>query len=241
MEREIPFYKNDDFPAFVQLQSQWLSIRDELMNAIPKGISFSPERNDLLAPGSSWSQFELYIWGLPIPTNLELAPLTANSLSTIPNLLQAAVYVLGPNSHILPHRGNDPKRLRAHLGLECPEGCFLRVDTRTEQERNGGLLIFDDSFDHEARNNSPSGTRYVLHFDFGKPWLPAIGADDLKAYRHAMARNHPEFVARAVLAGMALDTEIRDKIKVREYPIPERSALDEESWTAYARWLNQDL
>ena len=231
-----PFHDPRSFPFFSQLEPRWRELRDELLPAMQKGVTFLPQRNDLLSKGAVWKHFVLYVWGLPVPPNIALAPSTATLAAEVPNLLQVAVYQLGPRSHILPHSGTDPRRLRAHLGLSCPEGCWLRVDTQTESEEDGKLLVFDDTFEHEARNPA-SESRYVLHFDFGKPWGAPISRDELSAYRLKLAESNPSFVPTAVAAGMELDGAIRDRIASGVFPRASESDFEADVWQGYLDWL----
>jgi aspartyl/asparaginyl beta-hydroxylase (cupin superfamily) len=60
--------------------------------------------------------------------------------------------------------------LIGHLPLIVPEGCWLRVGNETRRWNEGKLLIFDDSFEHEAKNDS-SDTRIILIFDLWRPEL----------------------------------------------------------------------
>ena len=60
---------------------------------------------------------------------------------------------------------------RLHVTGRCTG---LRVGNETRQWREGELLIFDDSFEHEARN--PTGElRIILLFDI---WRPELGEDE---------------------------------------------------------------
>ena len=77
---------------------------------------------------------------------------------------------LTPGAHIPPHRGMLNCRLIGHLPLIVPDGCWLRVGNETRRWEEGKLLIFDDSFEHEAKNDSDQ-TRIVLLFDIWRPEL----------------------------------------------------------------------
>src|SRR3546814_9157183 len=65
-------------------------------------------------------------------------------------------------------------RLICHLPLIVPDGCALRVGAETRGWREGELLIFDDSFEHEAWNRGGSD-RTILLFEI---WRPDIDADE---------------------------------------------------------------
>src|SRR5258708_3918403 len=71
---------------------------------------------------------------------------------------------------ITRHRGPYNGVLRYHLGLMVPEPskCGITVGDVTARWREGGSVVFDDSFQHEAWNES-SEMRVVLFVDFLRP------------------------------------------------------------------------
>jgi hypothetical protein len=87
---------------------------------------------------------------------------------------------LGPGAHLHPHWGQTNTQLKFHLGLivPCavkPEGgacrtpcARMRVGNETRAWREGGVLFFDDSFEHEVRNECDA-TRVVLQVVFDHP------------------------------------------------------------------------
>jgi Aspartyl/Asparaginyl beta-hydroxylase len=82
-----------------------------------------------------------------------------------------------PNKHIPPHRGPSKGVLRYHLALRTPTdetAARIRVGSRTEHWRDGRSLIFDDTFEHEAWNDSDD-IRVVLFVDVIRklPWYLA--------------------------------------------------------------------
>ncbi len=61
-------------------------------------------------------------------------------------------------------------RFVCHLPLIVPPGCGFRVGAETREWRVGELLVFDDSVEHEAWNDSDHD-RLVLIFDIWQPEL----------------------------------------------------------------------
>jgi aspartyl/asparaginyl beta-hydroxylase (cupin superfamily) len=59
-----------------------------------------------------------------------------------------------------------------HLPLIVPDHCQFRVGFEHRTWRVGELLIFDDTIEHEARNDSDQ-LRVVLIFDIWNPYLTA--------------------------------------------------------------------
>ena len=82
----------------------------------------------------------------------------------------AIISVLKPGTHIPPHTGMLNTRLICHIPLIVEEGCRLRVGAETRDVVAGKAMIFDDSIEHEAWNNSDQ-TRAVLLFEIWRPEL----------------------------------------------------------------------
>jgi aspartate beta-hydroxylase len=71
----------------------------------------------------------------------------------------------------MPHYGVTNTRLVMHLPLLVPSDCALRiVDGGEHCWREGELMMFDDTFQHEAWNRSAS-TRMILLMDCWNPHL----------------------------------------------------------------------
>jgi aspartyl/asparaginyl beta-hydroxylase (cupin superfamily) len=68
-------------------------------------------------------------------------------------------------------------RLICHLPLIVPENCRLRVGNHTRTVEEGKMLIFDDSVEHEAWNDSDD-VRVILLFEI---WRPELSTDEVKA------------------------------------------------------------
>ena len=123
-----------------------------------------------------WSTFALWRGGEPVAENLARCPVTAEALSAvgmadIGGLCPNAMFsVLAPRTRIPPHTGETNARLVVHLPLVVPEGCRYRVGYDHRQWRVGETLVFDDTIEHEAINDSDA-VRVVLIFDVWNPLL----------------------------------------------------------------------
>lgn len=63
--------------------------------------------------------------------------------------------VLEPGTHIPAHFGGSNAKLTLHLPLAVPAGdTAIRVDTETRGWESGDMMIFDDTFEHEAWNRT---------------------------------------------------------------------------------------
>ena len=94
--------------------------------------------------------------------------------------------ILAPHTHIQPHNGMLNTRLICHLPLIVPPGCRLRVANHTRSVAAGKMLIFDDSIEHEAWNDSDD-IRVVLIFEIWRPELTAAERGGLTALFESVA------------------------------------------------------
>lgn len=188
---QIQFYNPDLFDWARDLESKTQAIRDELLGIMADDSAFAPYlpeedrqsahvRSLPLQGSLDWAAF--YIWqdGEKIEANAARCPVTAAAfdkvpLDFLPGQAPSVLFSrLRPGAHIPPHCGLVNTRLIGHLPLIVPGPAWLRVGNQVHQWKEGELVIFDDSIEHEARNEA-SGTRTVLLFDF---WRPEISLEE---------------------------------------------------------------
>jgi aspartyl/asparaginyl beta-hydroxylase (cupin superfamily) len=101
-----------------------------------------------------------------------MAALENVPLCLIPGQMPSVLFSrLAPGTRIEPHHGAVNSRLICHLPLLVPQHCGeLRVGNYSKAWREGELLVFDDSMEHEAWNHSRE-RRVVLLFDIWRPEL----------------------------------------------------------------------
>lgn len=124
--------------------------------------------------------FYLEVYGMPLRANQARCPRTTEALADVPGRATAAIYLLDARSRILPHKGATHLLLRAHMGLVCPPGCHLRVESETRSWVEGAFLVFDDTFEHEAWNDTHT-MRAILLVDFFRPPLDGPRRDEALA------------------------------------------------------------
>ncbi len=122
-----------------------------------------------------WDVFGLYFFGSEIAANCAKCPRTAAAVQAVPDLTTAGFSRLAPNTRIKPHVGYTDRVLRCHLGLIAPAGCAIRVGGETQIWREGRCMVFDDTVEHEAWNDSAED-RVVLLLDFEKKSPSRAGA-----------------------------------------------------------------
>jgi hypothetical protein len=182
------FFERDEFDWVAGIEAATPVIRDELLAVIGEGADFRPYVEDDpdrpardfhgLNNDPSWSA--LYLWkdGELVEENAARCPRTVEALGKVPlsriggRTPSVLFSRLAQGAHIPAHHGMLNSRLICHLPLIVPPGCWLRIGNETREWKEGKLLIFDDSIEHEARN--PSGEmRIILLFDI---WRPELGA-----------------------------------------------------------------
>jgi len=169
------FVDPKEFKFIADLEQHWEGIRDEF-RALPRE-SFDPWVQQNMH-GDGWSVFGLYALGERIEGACKLCPLTAKLLEGIPNVSLAGFSLLQAQTHIKPHIGWAKSVYRLHLGLVVPPGCALRVADETRHWEEGKCLVFDDTVEHEAWNNSKE-CRGTLMLDFARPGITEFSRDSV--------------------------------------------------------------
>ncbi|MEQ8356665.1 MAG: aspartyl/asparaginyl beta-hydroxylase domain-containing protein [Kiloniellaceae bacterium] len=157
-------------------EDHWREIRDEVQRilehkeSIPAFEEISTDQMKI-ARNRQWRTFILYGFGERLKKNCAHAPRTTALLEQVPQLQTAWFSILEPGYHISPHRGVSKGILRCHLGLMVPERrehCWMRVDREICFWEAGKAFVFDDTYEHEVRNDT-NQERVVLLFDFERP------------------------------------------------------------------------
>lgn len=159
-----------EYEALVQLKTAELVPYTQYPDHVP--LAQWRELNN----NRDWTAIHLLQNGHRIEANAGHCPKTLELLSgvaqpEIPNASPNAMFsLLAPKTRIPPHTGVANVRLVAHLPLIVPEGCGFRVGGTTIEWKVGQAIVFDDTIEHEAWNDSDE-LRVVLIFDL---WAPAL-------------------------------------------------------------------
>jgi Aspartyl/Asparaginyl beta-hydroxylase len=151
-----------------------------------------PAKPHTLLDDPRWSAFHLYKAGAPVTANAERCPATMAALADLPIPViagrspTALFSILAPGTHIVPHHGMLNTRLICHLPLIVPPKCRLRVGNTTRTVEVGKMLIFDDSIEHEAWNDSDQ-MRVILLFEIWRPELTIAERTALTAMYEAVS------------------------------------------------------
>ena len=181
------FYESKKFDFLNPVIQNFSVIKNELLNLIgsnseefwlrtfPDYVSSEKKK--------AWKVFSFVFFNMKFPSHAKLCPKTAEILYSIPEIISCDYSFLEANTHILPHKGYSKMVLRCHLPLIVPneELCAIRVGNETRHWKEGELLIFDDSYDHEAWNKS-NEKRVVLMFDIPNP-LWGYSGEEISHYK----------------------------------------------------------
>ncbi|RYY33380.1 aspartyl/asparaginyl beta-hydroxylase domain-containing protein, partial [archaeon] len=132
----------------------------------------------------AWNVAYLDLHNVDFEANRAACPVTVAFLRSIPRLYGHTLFsATSPGTHITTHTGPTNRKLRIQLPLIVPEGdgCRLRVGEYVEVLRAGKAIVFDDSYQHEAWNDS-SAARFVLIFDI---WHPDLTDSEVRAPQNA--------------------------------------------------------
>jgi aspartyl/asparaginyl beta-hydroxylase (cupin superfamily) len=175
------FFDASSFPWVKTLESSYPQIKKELSSllksnkSIPDFTKLSEEQKRIV-PDEKWKTFIFCVYGKYVAKNRGLCPMTSSAIRNIPGIRFAMFSILEPGTHISRHRGPYKGVLRCHLALVVPQNeklCAIQVNGETRFWEEGKTLVFDDTLEHEAWNNSDE-LRAVLFVDFERAlpfWL----------------------------------------------------------------------
>jgi aspartate beta-hydroxylase len=195
------WFEREQFPYLATLESATDMIREELLGVLADDDGLTPYVDmpdaapaaamwGALNHSPAWSGYHLYRHGERVDAHCARCPRTVALLESLP-LMRIADHapeilfsVLKPCTRIPPHTGVINGRLTVHLPLIVPENCgALRAGDEQRPWRIGECLVFDDSFVHEAWNDSDQ-TRVVLLLD---AWNPHLSEPEREALSTAIA------------------------------------------------------
>jgi ornithine lipid ester-linked acyl 2-hydroxylase len=167
------FYDKNSFSWTKLLEKNWKLILEELCALLQKQEKWTnahPHYVKNIKNEMAWKTFEFIFFGIKNRENCNKCHKTYDLIKSIPVVVTAQFSIMHPNTHILPHKGYSRMILRSHLGLIIPNKtkCKIRVGDETKSWEKGKIIIFDDSYEHEAWNKSDK-QRVVLMIDIANP------------------------------------------------------------------------
>jgi hypothetical protein len=198
----VQFFDPKAFAWVPQVEGATAAIRDELKAIMAEGIEgFRPYiRSDSNQPridsnplldNRDWSALFLCENGTRFEEAIERCPRTWEAVQSAPlpliaNSPTVMFSLLKTGARIQPHTGTHNSRLVCHLPLIVPPRCGFRVGNDVREWDEGRLLIFDDTIEHEAWNESDQD-RVVLIFDIWRPELSDTEKQEIASLFEAMA------------------------------------------------------
>jgi tetratricopeptide (TPR) repeat protein len=195
---DAPWLEPETFDWAADLQAAAAELADEVagsLNVDADGLPYiEKDEQDAtwrnLAGRTDWSAVHFWNDALPNEPALARFPKVRAALARLPLVtsggvpVEAFLSILKPRTRIPPHFGNANHRLTVHLPLIVPAGCGVKVGGETRETRFGRLMIFDDSYEHSAWNDSET-PRIVLIFEI---WHPALSAAERTAVAGLLSR-----------------------------------------------------
>ncbi|MFM5952971.1 MAG: aspartyl/asparaginyl beta-hydroxylase domain-containing protein [Novosphingobium sp.] len=187
------FYDPAEFPWLAPMLALVPQMQAELAAVLKDGAEgFSPyvhrkqhrpAPNSPLLDNPAWTAFHFWRDGALDEGNAARCPATMEALGhaplpQIPGRSPNAHWSrLLPGAHIAAHTGMLNTRLICHIPILTAPDCWFRVGSEVRGWVDGVPLVFDDSINHEARNDGPQ-ERVVLLFEI---WRPEIDEADREA------------------------------------------------------------
>ena len=169
-----PYIKSDLFSELNSLNEHWETIRDEALNLREMQYIQAAQKNNDAGFNSffktGWKRFYLKWYDASHPSAETLCPRTVALLKNIPSVKAAMFAELPPGAKLNPHRDPYAGSIRYHLGLSTPNDdlCYILVDGEKYSWRDGQCIIFDETYIHEAHNQTQSDR--IIHFcDIERP------------------------------------------------------------------------
>ncbi len=204
----VPFFPRELFPWLPELEAATPVIKEELDVLLqqsgtgkfvpyvdyPSGAPLNQWQE--LNRSRRWSTFFFWRDGKRQDEACARCPRTAEVLDRLPMARQegyaptAMFSVLDANTRIPPHTGSVNTRAIVHLPLVLPGPCTFRVGNVTREWRMQEAWVFDDTIEHEARNDNDE-LRVILIFDVWNPYLSEAERELVTAMMGARA----EFLA----------------------------------------------
>lgn len=169
-----PVYDSRLFPWVADLENNWTIVRGELAQLMMRRDALIPRggrASSTIGEDRGWTTFVLASYFRRHERHIAQCPETWRLVQRVPGLVSVMFSVLEPGQRLPAHFGPYNGLLRLHLGLIIPEpreAVAIRIDGKVRHWEEGRALIFDDTYEHEARNES-GHTRVVLFIDFERP------------------------------------------------------------------------
>ena len=177
--RPVFFDIDRTYPKLRVLERNFPAIREELAELLGAKATI-PRYHDLdrmqtyisgtVDADKDWKVYYLFAMGEKPAANRARCPRTAEALDQVPGLFQAFFSILDGGKSVPAHCGPYRGYIRYHLGLVVPSENppSIRVKDEVYTWKEGGSVLFDDSWNHEVTNKC-ADDRVVLIVDVRRP------------------------------------------------------------------------
>jgi hypothetical protein len=173
------------------LQSNFTAFKHRILNAASTSELGFYDHGDLSREqNQKWRTLFFSKNGVTNPDTMSAFPEVARFVDALAGHLcpfgDVFLSILEPGLHIPPHHDLVNFTLTLHFAISVPLGCTLRVDTETREWKENSACLFDQSFEHEARNPSNQPRICLL----ANLWHPGLSVTE----RQVITRLAPLFV-----------------------------------------------
>ena len=189
------YFERSLFPWIETLETATAAVRDEAQAVLSTEGALQPflkfdsaeQVGQYLGGGDAppaWDAFFFWRDGVRNDAHHARCPRTSALLESLPlvrireHAPEICFSVLAPGTHILPHTGVSNLRVVVHLPLIVPADCAIVVGGESHAWREGEVVVFDDTFVHEAWNRG-SSRRVILLMDTWNPHLSEVEREAL--------------------------------------------------------------
>jgi|JYMV01.1.fsa_nt_gi beta-hydroxylase len=151
------FYTTEEHPLLKVLEDNYEVILEDY-KSIKNDCELWSENS---IHNGKWEAYGIMFKGEHLPNK---CPRTTEIVKSIPGVYIAGFSVLKAGGIIKPHKGYTTGVWRSHLGLMCPDKCWIKVGGVEHRWKKGAVAVFDDTNTHEAVNES-NEDRVVLIVD----------------------------------------------------------------------------
>ena len=175
-----PYQDLNAFPELKVFRDHWQIIREEGLKLMEMGAIKGSNQHDDAGFNTffkrGWKRFYLKWYDSAHPSAKELCPQTVGFLENMPSVKAAMYTYLPAGAKLGAHRDPFAGSLRYHLGLVTPnsENCFILVDGQKYAWHDGEDVLFDETFIHEAHNQTDQD-RLIFFCDVLRPMRTPIG------------------------------------------------------------------
>ncbi|MFE0678098.1 aspartyl/asparaginyl beta-hydroxylase domain-containing protein [Streptomyces sp. NPDC058867] len=154
-----PYGYSEFLPFVKELEAHHPAIKEELATAWSERQDSFSDYEHYLTRQQNWQALHLYRDGGMVESSAASAPTAYRVLrefavdtDIICPLLESHFSTLLPGATVAPHCDLWNFSINLHLAVDIPDGCEITVAGETRGWDEGHCLLFDYSFEHEARN-----------------------------------------------------------------------------------------